>query len=397
MSVVGRVQALLARIDAVEPQVQAWVVLDRAAVLRQAEAADAAPPTGLLHGIPVGLKDIIATADLPTQNGTVLHAGRQPAVDALLVQRLRRAGALVMGKTVTTELATYAPGPTRNPHSLAHTPGGSSSGSAAAVAAGMVPLAVGTQTNGSVLRPASFCGVVGFKPSAGRIPRDGVLEQSPSFDCVGVFARSVAEAALLAAVLADEPAPDLAPLSPALAWHDGLAWDRVAPDAQAAYRAWQQSQGLRAVALPAGSDAVLDQHRLVMEAEIATAFQALDRTRLSASLQGQIERGLRAAPAQLEQGREAALALRTAFTTWFDEQGLDALAMPAALGTAPAGLASTGDPVMCTLASFAGLPAISLPLLQGANGLPLGVQLVGRFGDDGRLLRAAAALMPQPC
>ncbi len=397
MSVVERVRALLAHIDAVEPQVQAWVVLDRAAVLRQAEAADAAPPTGLLHGMPVGLKDIIDTADLPTQNGTVLHAGRRPAVDALLVQRLKRAGALVMGKTVTTELATYAPGPTRNPHHTAHTPGGSSSGSAAAVAAGMVPLAVGTQTNGSVLRPASFCGVVGFKPSAGRIPRDGVLEQSPSFDCVGVFARSVAEVALLAAVLADDAAPDLTPLAPALAWHAGLAWDRVAPDAQAAYRAWQQGQGLRAVALPAGSDAVLEQHRLVMEAEIATAFQALDHTRLSASLQGQIERGLRTAPAQLEQGRDAALALRTAFTAWFDTHGLDALAMPAALGTAPAGLASTGDPVMCTLASFAGMPAISLPLLQGANGLPLGVQLVGRFGDDARLLRAAAAaLLSQP-
>jgi Asp-tRNA(Asn)/Glu-tRNA(Gln) amidotransferase A subunit family amidase len=392
---VERVRALLARVDAIEPQVQAWVVLDRAALLRQAEAADAAPSRGPLHGVPVGLKDIIDTADLPTQNGTVLHAGRQPAVDALLVQRLKRAGALVMGKTVTTELATYAPGPTRNPHNLVHTPGGSSSGSAAAVAAGMVPLAVGTQTNGSVLRPASFCGVVGFKPSAGRIPRDGVLEQSPSFDCVGVFANNVAEAALLAAVLADEAAPDLAPLSPALAWHDGLAWDRVAPDAQAAYRTWQQGQGLRAVALPAGTDTAIDQHRVVMEAEIAQAFQALDRTRLSASLQGQIERGLRTPADQLHQGREAALALRAAFAAWFDAQGLDALAMPAALGTAPAGLASTGDPVMCTLASFAGLPAISLPLLTGANGLPLGVQLVGRFGDDTRLLRAAAALMPQ--
>jgi Asp-tRNA(Asn)/Glu-tRNA(Gln) amidotransferase A subunit family amidase len=395
LTAVERVRALLARVDAVEPQVQAWVVLDRAALLREAEAADAAPPAGPLHGVPVGLKDIIATADLPTQNGTVLHAGRQPAVDALLVQRLKRAGALLMGKTVTTELATYAPGPTRNPHNPAHTPGGSSSGSAAAVAAGMVPLAVGTQTNGSVLRPASFCGVVGFKPSAGRIPREGVLEQSPSFDCVGVFAHSVEEVALLAAVLADEAVPDLPALSPALAWCDGPVWDRVTPDAQAAYRAWQQAQGLRAVALPAGSDMAVEQHRVVMEAEIAQAFQALDRTRLSASLQGQIERGLRTASAQLQEGREAALALRAAFTTWFDTQGLDALAMPSALGTAPEGLASTGDPVMCTLASFAGLPAISLPLLAGANGLPLGVQLIGRFGDDTRLLRAAAALLSQ--
>lgn len=392
---VERVRALLARVDAVEPQVQAWVVLDRAALLRQAEAADAAPPAGPLHGVPVGLKDIIDTADLPTQNGTVLHAGRQPSVDALLVQRLKHAGALVMGKTVTTELATYAPGPTRNPHHPAHTPGGSSSGSAAAVAAGMVPLAVGTQTNGSVLRPASFCGVVGFKPSAGRIPRDGVLEQSPSFDCVGVFANSVEEAALLAAVLADEAVPDLAPLSPALAWFDGIAWDRVAPDAQAACRAWQHAQGLPAVALPTGCDTAIEQHRVVMEAEIGQAFAALDRTQLSASLQGQIERGLRTASADLQQGRDAALALRAAFSLWFDEHGLDALAMPAALGTAPAGLASTGDPVMCTLASFAGLPAISLPLLSGANGLPLGVQLIGRFGDDRRLLRAAAALLSQ--
>jgi Asp-tRNA(Asn)/Glu-tRNA(Gln) amidotransferase A subunit family amidase len=311
------------------------------------------------------------------------------------VQRLKRAGALLMGKTVTTELATCAPGPTRNPHNTAHTPGGSSSGSAAAVAAGMVPLAVGTQTNGSVLRPASFCGVVGYKPSAGRIPRDGVLVQSPSVDCVGVFARSVPEVALLVAVLADEAVPALPTLTPALAWHDGAAWGRVAPDAQAAYRAWRQGQGLPTLALPAGCESAVEQHRRVMEAEIAQAYAALDRTRRSASLQGQIERGLRTSAADLPQGRAAALALRAAFSLWFDAQGLDALALPAALGTAPAGLASTGDPVMCTLASFAGLPAISLPLLQGANGLPLGVQLIGRFGDDTRLLQAAASLLPQ--
>ena len=193
------VEACLARIRETEPQVQAWQSLDETHALTQARARDMdrreGRPCGPLHGVPVGIKDIIDTADLPTEDGTVLHAGRTPDRDATVVASLRAAGAVIMGKTFTTEQDTYAPGKTRNPHDFERTPGGSSSGSAAAVAAGMVPLAVGTQTNGSVIRPASFCGVYGFKPTHGLIPRHGILKLSRTLDSVGVFARSLEDIA----------------------------------------------------------------------------------------------------------------------------------------------------------------------------------------------------------
>ncbi|MBI3155161.1 MAG: amidase [Burkholderiales bacterium] len=410
-------RALLERVDAVEPQVRAWAHLDRAYLLRQAEAADharaAGEAMGPLFGLPVGLKDIIDTADLPTENGCALHAGRQPASDAWLVRALRAAGAIVMGKTVTTELATYAPGPTRNPHDLAHTPGGSSSGSAAAVAARMVPLAVGTQTNGSMIRPASFCGVFGYKPSAGWIPRSGVLTQSPSFDCIGVFGRSLADLALLAEPLIGHDPPDPAtrpratpplrafaaarpPWPPTLAWVPTPWWDRVAPDAQAAFAALvgRLARHVEPLELPPEAGQAVGWHRLVMEAEIAGSFAReyeRGREQLSESLRGQIERGRTVSAV----AHRAALAqvplLRAALDAGFDR--FDALLTPATLGTAPAGLASTGDPIMCTLWSFLGLPALSLPLLRGAGGLPIGVQLVGRHGDDARLLRCAGWLV----
>lgn len=410
-------EALLARCAALEPQLQAWAFLDPALVRAQAAAADAARAAGAplraLHGLPVGLKDVVDTASMPTENGCVLHAGRRPAADAVLVQRLRRAGAVLMGKTVTTELATYASGPTRNPHDPRRTPGGSSSGSAAAVAAGMLPLAIGTQTNGSVIRPAAFCGVVGYKPSAGMIPRTGVLVQSPSFDGVGVFARTVVDAAILAEAIAGDDGrdplargrapPRLArvagaplPRPPVVAWNGQPAWRRVAPDARAAFEALASRMGWCPLALPAGCDEAYEHHRVVMEAEIAGSFESLWRdgaARLSAPLQGQIERGLQVGAVRWRRGTEAAQALRAGFDRWFDVHGLDAWATPSALGTAPEGLASTGDPVMCTLASFAGLPAVGLPLLRGADGMPLGLQLVGRHGDDARLLRTANWLM----
>ncbi|HMM86029.1 amidase [Azohydromonas sp.] len=405
--------ALLARIDATEPRLHAWQHLDPAHVRAQARAIDArraaGEACGPAIGLPVGLKDIVDTRDLPTENGTTLHAGRQPAHDATLARRLRAAGALVMGKTVTTELATYAPGPTRNPHDPAHTPGGSSSGSAAAVAAGQVPLAVGTQTNGSVIRPASFCGVVGYKPTFGWIGRSGVLTQSPSFDQIGVFARSVADAALLAEVLVgDDPddgatqlraAPPLhatamqtPPTPPRLGWVPTPFWDRVAPDAALAFDALRRSLGGHVAdgTLPAQAAQVVDWHRDVMEAEIAGSYHDLyerGRERLSASLRGQIERG-RQVSAVAHRFALAGIArfaddLAPAF------ERFDALLTPAAPGEAPAGLASTGDPIMCTLWTATGLPAVTLPLLRGAHGLPIGVQLVARRGGDARLLRTA--------
>jgi Asp-tRNA(Asn)/Glu-tRNA(Gln) amidotransferase A subunit family amidase len=412
-------QALLARVAATEPVVQAWQAIDAdhvraqaVALAAQGEAARGAP----LYGLAVGLKDVIDTADLPTEHGCVLHAGRQPQRDAVLVQRLRAAGAVVFGKTVTTELATYAPGRTRNPHDPGHTPGGSSSGSAAAVAAGQVPLAVGTQTNGSVIRPAAFCGVVGYKPSFGWIARSGVLEQSPSFDQIGVFARSVPDAALLAQALCGADPGDPAsrpratpalldacvqppPAPPRLAWVEPPHAERLAADARAALAALRErlaAQGLPAVplALPAGAEAVIDAHRLVMEAEIAGSYDAEYRRgadRLSASLRGQIERGRQTTAVAhrhaLRRIADWAEALDTALA------GVDAVLTPAAPGSAPAGLGSTGDPVYCTLWTASGVPALALPLAHDARGLPVGVQLVGRRDDDARLLRIAQALM----
>jgi len=426
LSVSNYAHALLARVDEVEAQVQAWTHLDRAQFLAQAAALDAARSAahgpasgeaeGLLFGLPVGLKDVIDTADLPTENGTPLHAGRRPSTNAMLVSRLRAAGGLVLGKTVTTELATYAPGKTRNPHHHGHTPGGSSSGSAAAVAAGMVPLAVGTQTNGSVVRPASFCGVVGFKPSAGLISRTGVLVQSPTLDCVGLFARSVADVALLAEALAGHDPQDTLSLnsavppllrmatsaptgSPTLAWVQTPFWDRVAPDAQAAFGELlqllkQKKISVAPMDLPASATDAIQWHRTVMEAEIAASFVAeyeCGREQLSASLRSQIERGRAIAAADYGAALEGLPALLAAFEPLFDR--FDAILTPAALGTAPEGLASTGDPLMCTLWTLLGMPALSLPLLKGANGLPLGVQLVGRRGDDAKLLRTANGLV----
>jgi Asp-tRNA(Asn)/Glu-tRNA(Gln) amidotransferase A subunit family amidase len=361
----------------------------------------------------VGVKDIIDTADLPTEDGTVLHAGRQPRDDAYVVRALRAAGGLVMGKTVTTELATYAPGKTRNPHHPGHTPGGSSSGSAAAVAAGMVPLAIGTQTNGSVIRPAAFCGVYGFKPGAGLVPRTGVLTQSPAFDAVGVFGRSLDDVALLAEMLvghdpqdqATRPraAPPLramaaaeAPLPPTLAWLPTPFWDRVAPDAQAAYGELVELLAGRIAnfELPASAAEAVAWHKLVMEAEIAGSFE-LDyergRDQLSDSLRAQIERGRQVTAVAHRAALARVPVLGAAMDDLFDH--FDAFVTPSALGTAPEGLGSTGDPLMCTLWTYLGLPTLNLPLLHGENGLPIGVQLVGRRGGDARLLRTARWLV----
>ena len=406
-------QALLARVDEVDSDVQAWAYLDRAGLLEQAESADArrarGVPVGALSGLPVGIKDIIDTRMMPTEDGTPLHAGRVPHQDAALVRQLKRAGALVMGKTVTTELAAYAPGKTRNPHNFSHTPGGSSSGSAAAVAAGMVAVAVGTQTNGSVIRPAAFCGVVGFKPSFGLIARTGVLRQSPVLDQIGVFGRSVEDVALLAQVLAGDddgdpstrvqPAPPLLriagedpPLPPRLAFVRTPFWSRMDADAQAAFEELVDFLGERIseVALPAQAEAAVDWHRTIMEADIAVSFhEDYERgaAQLSDSLRGQIERGRLIRAVDYRQAVERIPTLRAHFDEMLGEY--DAILTPAALGTAPTGLDSTGDPVMCTLWTLTGMPAISLPLLHGENGLPLGVQLVGRLDDDARLLRCA--------
>jgi len=407
------VSACLARIEAVEDRVRAWAHLDAEHALRQAREADAArregKAFGALHGLPVGVKDIFDTKDMPTEDGTVLHAGRRPNRDAAAVARLRQAGAVILGKTVTTELAVYAPGKARNPHDLERTPGGSSSGSAAAVAANMVPLAIGSQTNGSVIRPASFCGVYGFKPSHGLISRHRVLQQSRPLDHVGVFARSVLDCALAADVLAghDERDPDTRPqtppalaeramedppLEPLLGFVKSPVWDRAEPATRDAFVELIEHLGdhVSEHPLPAAFDEALDLHRTIMEADLARSFAReyeRGKDQLSATLREMIERGGDVRAVAYNDAVDRASVLRGLLGEAFDR--FDAIVTPAAVGEAPRGLESTGDPCFCTLWTLCGLPAITLPLLTGENAMPIGVQLVAAKGDDARLLRTA--------
>jgi Asp-tRNA(Asn)/Glu-tRNA(Gln) amidotransferase A subunit family amidase len=412
------VQACLERIRALEPKVQAWAFLDEEHALSQARAADerkrSGEPIGPLHGVPVGLKDIIDTGDMPTENGTVLHQGRTPRNDATVVAMLRAAGAVMLGKTVTTECAYFAPGKTRNPHNPEHTPGGSSSGSAAAVAAGMVPLALGSQTNGSTIRPASFCGVYGYKPTHGLIPRHGILELSRSLDHVGLFARSIDDIALLAEQLAghDERDPDTRPrarvpfqkisseeppIDPLLAFVKTPHWERVDAESKEAFSELLEALGDRVEEVelfPSAAEA-WDWHKTIMETEMAANFERewqSGRDKLSSQLRSLIERGREVRAIDYQRALRSIAPVVASFDGLFMER-YDAILTPAALGTAPKGLESTGDPSFCSLWTLCGMPAISLPLMQGSNGLPLGVQLVGRRNFDARLLRTARWLL----
>ncbi len=412
------VQACLERCREIEPKVQAWTFLDEEHALAQARAADelrrSGQAAGALCGVPVGIKDIIDTADMPTENGTVLHQGRTPRTDAAVVARLRAAGAVIMGKTVTTECAYFHPGKTRNPHNPEHTPGGSSSGSAAAVAAGMAPLALGSQTNGSVIRPAAFCGAYGFKPSHGLIPRTGILKLSRTLDHVGVFARTLGDIALLAEQLTgyDEGDPDTRsraripfgavaaeepPIPPVIAFIKTPHWDRMDAEAKEAFGELVEALGDRVeeVELFASAAEAWDWHKTIMEAEMAANFEREwreGRGRLSDKLRALIERGREVRAVDYQRAVSRIAPMQESFEELFTQR-YDAILTPAAPGAAPKGLESTGDPVFCTLWTLAGLPAVSLPLLQATNGLPIGVQLVGRRNHDARLLRCARWLV----
>jgi Asp-tRNA(Asn)/Glu-tRNA(Gln) amidotransferase A subunit family amidase len=408
------VQGCLERIRELEPKVQAWTFLDEAHALAQARAADerrrSGESVGPLNGIPVGLKDIIDTADMPTENGTVLHKGRTPRDDAAVVRMLRAAGAVIMGKTVTTECAYVSPGKTRNPHNPEHTPGGSSSGSAAAVAAGMVPLALGSQTNGSTIRPGSFCGIYAYKPTHGLIPRTGMLTLSRTLDHVGLFARTLDDIALLAEALAgfDEADPDTRPraripfqelsreeppVAPMFAFVRTPHWEKTAADTRDAFAELVETLGARVEEIelyPSVLEA-WQSHRTIMDVEMATNFEREWRTgrdRLSPQLAALIERGREVKAVDYQRALRSIKPMVESLDDLF-VQRYDAIVTPAAPGTAPKGITSTGDAAFCTPWTLAGMPALSLPLMQGENGLPLGVQLVGRKNFDARLLRTA--------
>ncbi|HJR23757.1 MAG TPA: amidase [Dongiaceae bacterium] len=407
------VDAQLRRIAARDPEIEAFAFFDPALPRAAAKAVDdyrtSGRPIGALHGLTVGLKDIIDTADMPTENGTPIDAGRRPGKDATIARRLREAGAIVMGKTVTTELAYASPGKTRNPHDPARTPGGSSSGSAAAVAAGMVSFAVGTQTFGSVIRPASFCGVVGLKPTHGLIPRTGVRLLVGPLDTVGVFARSVADAAMVADVLAGHdpldadtrlmPPPRLLdvaltepPVPPDLAFVKSPVWDLAEPETQQGFRELGEALGDRCteVALPDVFAEWHGAHRALMQAGMARnlyPYYQKARDQLSAPMRAIIEDGLKVTAVDYL----AALDWRDALNNGLDQlfERYDAIVTPAAPGEAPPGLEATGNPIFNGLWTLCGVPAVTLPLMTGPNGMPVGVQLVGRRGEDARLLRTA--------
>ena len=379
---------------------------------RQAERTSGEPP-GRLYGVPVAVKDIIDTVDFPTAFGSPIHEGRYAVADATIVRRLRDAGAVIFGKTVTTEFATFHPGPTRNPHDPQRTPGGSSSGSAAAVAAGVVPLALGTQTNGSVLRPASFCGVYGFKPSLGLLPRTGIFEQSPTLDQPGLFARDIEDLALATEVMSGDDGFDPStraqpprqllkvcreepPVTPRLCFVRTPWWEQVDPEAREAFDAFVElMEGVVVrVDLPDVVRQAVQWHHCVNEVELAFALQREYRHHaegLSEALRQRVARGMQTPAVDYLAARDRIPHVAGAFDSYFEH--FDAILSPAALGPAPLGLASTGDPIMQTVWTFAGLPALSMPLLNLSGNLPLGVQAVGPLFNDGRLLRTCRWLV----
>lgn len=407
-------KALEAKFEAINAQIQAFLPeKDRFTRLRREAAAletrfpnpAERPP---LYGVAVGVKDIFHVEGMPTQAGSRLPADLLTGPEAECVTKLKAAGALVLGKTVTTEFAYFAPGPTRNPHNLAHTPGGSSSGSAAAVAAGLCPLAVGTQTIGSILRPAAFCGVVGFKPSFGRISSAGVLPFSTSLDHIGFFAQDVADATLAAAVLCqgwneaevyrgDEAAQKL----PVLGVPLGPYLQKASPEGLAHFETVQQKLQqagfeLRSVEIMANFEEIAAAHQALAAAEAAIVhrewyadFSGLYHPKTAAL----IERGQQVSSEQIERYRMGREQLRRELMRIMAEQGVSAWISPAAVGPAPASLESTGDPIMNLPWTYAGLPAISLPS-GSIKGLPLGLQIVAGWDQDERLLAWAQQIMP---
>ncbi|MFE2163204.1 amidase [Streptomyces lydicus] len=398
------------RIDTVDPQVRAFVPEPgrRARLVEAARrCAAGAPPDPAarpaLHGIPVGVKDIVHVDGLPTRAGSALPPEVLGGAQATVVDRLVAAGALIAGKTVTAEFAVTAPGPTRNPHNLAHTPGGSSSGSAAAVAAGMVPLAIGTQTVGSMIRPAAYCGVVGFKPTYGRIPVDGVIPNAAGFDTLGCYATDVAGVALAASVLLDgwrAPRPAAGAGRPLLGVPVGPYLERAGAEALRAFG--EQRELLRQAGYPVREVPVMDDFAQVVDQlftmnryEVARAHAdwfARFGDRYREQTTAAVQEGQKIGDAAYEAARTRRAAFRERLAAAGAAAGVDLWIAPSATGPAPADLSTTGTSIMCLPWSNAGLPSLSLPAGRAADGLPLGLQLVGGLGADEALLAAAAGV-----
>jgi len=387
--------ACLDRIAAREPVVGAWHYLDPAAALAAARRRDAEPPRGPLHGIPIGVKDLIETADMPTGYGSAIYEGHRPAADAACVALARAAGAVVLGKTVTTEFACFTAGKTANPRNPAHTPGGSSSGSAAAVADGMVRLAFGTQTAGSVIRPAAYCGCVGYKPSFGLIPRAGVKPLADSLDTVGILARTVDDAAFFTGILTERRAlreVRMPPSPPRFGLYRTPMWGEAEPSTIAALdraRAALERAGawVAEIVVPSEHQTLTAAQETIMGFELVRAL-ADERLNHSAELSPRLAQLLDAGMAVGADAYDAAIAETAAARARLDGffGPCDAMLVPAAPGEAPPGLGYTGNPVFNRMWTLLGVPCLTLPAVSGDSGLPTGVQLVGRVGDDARLI-----------
>ncbi len=389
--------ALLARVAAREAEIGAWIHLDEEAARDAAAAADRDGGEGVLQGIPVGVKDIIDTADMPTGYGSPIHAGHRPARDAAAVAAIRDAGGFPLGKTVTTEFALHHPGKTANPHAPRHTPGGSSSGSAAAVAAGMVPFAFGSQTAGSIIRPASFCGVVGYKASHGLIGLGGVQPLAQSLDTLGGFTRTIDDMHLLrAALLGTDPDPAVPDEPPRIGLCRTAQWDAADADSRtavenAADRLAEAGAPVEDCLLPPRFAALIDAQITILGYEASRAL-APDRRlapgKLSPSLAALLADGAAVTAEAYQRAQALAAWARQALIPVFAR--FDVLLAPAAPGEAPAGLDSTGDPLFNRMWTLLHGPALCLPGARGRNGLPVGIQLVGPVGGDAALLAAGA-------
>ncbi|MVW78721.1 amidase [Bordetella sp. 02P26C-1] len=387
----------LAHIEAREPIVQAWTARDADAALQHARELDRSPIRGVLHGLPFGVKDVFATHDLPTSCGSAIYAGHRPPADAAAVALCRQAGAIVAGKTVTTEFASYQPGPTRNPNNPAHTPGGSSSGSAAAVADYMVPFALGTQTAGSIIRPAAYCGVVGYKPSLGLIQRAGLKTIADSLDTIGGFARTVDDVALFASVMmGDARLCDLAyDGRPRIGFYRASHWpntEECVQEAGALAASALSGAGARIeeIDLPPVLAALAQAQADIMAVEMAQSLayeHGRYRDRLSDALLAVLDAGTRVSAAEHQANLQRVQDGRAQVERWFEQY--DVLLVPSATGEAPLYESGTGDPIFCRMWSALGTPCVHLPFHTGPRGLPVGLQAIGRRDDDRRTLAIA--------
>ena len=410
-------KSYLKRIEKFDKDVKAWAFFDPNFILKKASECDnlknIGRPLGPLHGLPIAIKDIFGTDEMPTECGTVLRKKKYSKGDSTVVSLLKSSGAYVMGKTVTTEFAYFDPGKTTNPHDYSRTPGGSSSGSAAAVASFMTPVAIGSQTNGSIIRPASYCGVMGYKPSYGLISRNGVLRQSFLLDHVGIFSRTVDDLAFISQEIIKRDTEDRStvsfasgnflniakedpPFDPRFIFFKTDMWKNLDKENIKIFEKFIKEQGpnVEVHDTPSYFKDIMKYHKIIHETDMAYAFSDYyknSKNKLGKELVKAIERGQNYKSKDYVEAVENRDYFYKIFSEVFNDY--HGILTPASSGVAPKGLKSTGSPEFSTIWTFLGMPCISLPLLSGSNNLPLGVQLVGEKFDDARLMRTANWIM----